>query len=79
MVRVLCIVPLALAAVSAVSGHVIRGHKKPPNGWETSILQVYSLLVWAESCFSSSLAELRCIPRTVLTFAMPEAAQHHVF
>jgi len=41
MVRVLCIVPLALAAVSAVSGHVIRQHKKPPTGWETSILQNY--------------------------------------
>lgn len=46
MVRVLCILPLALAAVSAVSGHVIRRqHKTAPSGWETSILQVYSLLV----------------------------------
>lgn len=44
MVRVLCIVPLALAAVSAVSGHVIR-HRAAPSGWETTILQVYLLLV----------------------------------
>jgi len=41
MVRVLCIVPFALAAVSAVSGHVIRRHKAAPSGWETSILQNY--------------------------------------
>jgi len=42
MVRVLCILPLALAAVSAVSGHVIqRQHKSAPSGWETSILQDY--------------------------------------
>lgn len=46
MVRVFCIVPLALAAVSAVSGHVIRRQQKSaPSGWETSILQVYSPLV----------------------------------
>jgi len=43
MVRLFCIVPLALAAVSAVSGHVIRRqqHKAAPSGWETSILQNY--------------------------------------
>jgi len=42
MFRVLCIVPVALAAVSAVSGHVIRRqHKAAPSGWETSILQNY--------------------------------------
>jgi len=42
MVRVFCIIPLALAAVSAVSGHVIRRHhpRAPPN-WETKILQDY--------------------------------------
>jgi hypothetical protein len=45
MVPVLCIVSLALAAVSAVSGHVIRQHKAAPSGWATTILQVYSLLV----------------------------------
>jgi rare lipoprotein A (peptidoglycan hydrolase) len=42
MVRVFCIVSLALAAVSAVSGHVIRRHKKPAN-WETEILQDYEV------------------------------------
>lgn len=42
MLRVFCIIPLALAAVSAVSGHVIRRHQKPP-GWETEILQNYDV------------------------------------
>jgi len=44
MVRVFCIIPLALAAVSAVSGHVIgrRQHKAAPTGWETSVLQNYT-------------------------------------
>jgi hypothetical protein len=46
MVHVFCIISLALAAASTVSGHVIqRRHKAAPTGWETSILQVYSLLV----------------------------------
>ena len=43
MVRIFCIVSLALAAVSTVSGHVIK-HRKPPANWQTDILQVYLLL-----------------------------------
>jgi len=39
MVRILSVASLALAVVSAVSGHVIRRHS-PPKGWETLILEV---------------------------------------
>ena len=49
MVRVFGIVSLALAAVSAVSGHVLR-HRKVPIGWETSILEVHPPLVYLDSC-----------------------------
>ena len=39
MVRILSVASLALAVVSAVSGHVIR-HRSAPKGWETAILEV---------------------------------------
>ena len=39
MVHILSVASLALAVVSAVSGHVIR-HRLPPNGWEKSVLEV---------------------------------------
>ncbi|KAF8478570.1 plant expansin [Russula ochroleuca] len=44
MARIFCIASLALAAVSAVSGHVIpHTHKRgPPAGWQAGILQNYT-------------------------------------
>ncbi len=57
MVRIFSIAPLALAAVSAVSGHVIR-HRAVPSGWETDVLQVCLLLVYAETFCSVPHAEL---------------------
>ncbi|KAI0006141.1 RlpA-like double-psi beta-barrel-protein domain-containing protein-containing protein [Russula compacta] len=42
MLRNLAVAFLALAAASAVSGHVIR-HRGLPKGWETGILQNYTL------------------------------------
>lgn len=42
MVRILSVASLALAVVSAVSGHVIR-HRAPPKGWETAVLEVNPL------------------------------------
>jgi len=41
MARIFGIASLVLAAVSAVSGHVIR-HRGAPPGWETNILQEYN-------------------------------------
>jgi hypothetical protein len=72
MVPILSIAPLALAAVSAVSGHVIR-HRAVPQGWDTNVLQVCSL-VYAESFFSVPLAELRRISHPVLTVGLPGSA-----
>ncbi|KAH9966779.1 RlpA-like double-psi beta-barrel-protein domain-containing protein-containing protein [Russula dissimulans] len=40
MVRIVCIGSLVLAAVTAVSGHVIR-RRHPPMGWQTDILEPY--------------------------------------
>jgi len=48
MVRILGVASLALAVVSAVSGHVLR-HRKVPDGWETAILEVRPPLVYADS------------------------------
>jgi hypothetical protein len=47
MVRILGIASLALAVVSAVSGHVIR-HRGVPDGWNTPILEVHPPHVYAE-------------------------------
>lgn len=73
MVRILCIASLALAAVSAVSGHILRHRKNPPQGWETDILQVHSLLaVYLKTSFSASLAALSPIPRSLLDVGLSE-------
>ena len=73
MIRILCITSLALAAVSAVSGHVIRHRRGAPQGWQSSILQVHSLLVvYVISSFSLSLAVLSGIPRPIPVVGLPE-------
>jgi hypothetical protein len=53
MARFLCVASLALAAVSAVSGHVIRhNHRGVPAGWQADILQVHTpFVVYAKSYF----------------------------
>lgn len=51
MIRILCIASLALAVVSAVSGHVLR-HRGPPKGWAAAYLEVHpSLVLRVESSF----------------------------
>jgi len=41
MVRIVCIGSLVLAAVTAVSGHVIPRHKFIPKGWNKDLLEPY--------------------------------------
>ena len=73
MVRVLCIASLALAAVSAVSGHVIRHRRGVPQGWDAALLQVHSLLVvYVKLSFSASLAVLSAVPRTIPSVGLSE-------
>lgn len=73
MVRILCIASLALAAVSAVSGHILRHRQNPPKGWETDILQVHSpLAVYVKSSFSASLAAISHIPLSLLVVGLSE-------
>jgi len=75
MVRIVCIGSLVLAAVTAVSGHVIRWkHKAPPKYWETEILEVRPHLVpYFESPFRASFAALRRISRAVSELGLRQA------